>query len=124
KEEIDFLSERGIIHGYNDGTFGIHGSITRAEAAVMVMRTLGWGDLSNQPDPGYADIDPSHWAYYEMAAMHNTGNFAPEGDAYQPQQKLTRAEMADILVNTFDLSSHSGTRFTDVPRDHWAYDAI
>lgn len=124
KEEIDFLSERGIIHGYNDGTFGIHGSITRAEAAVMVMRTLGWGDLSNQPDPGYADIDPSHWAYYEIAAMHNTGNFAPEGDAYQPQQKLTRAEMADILVNTFDLSSHSGTRFTDVPRDHWAYDAI
>jgi hypothetical protein len=43
KVENEYHSERGIINGYKDGTFGIIGTITRAEAASLVMRALGWG---------------------------------------------------------------------------------
>lgn len=89
----------------------------------MVMRALGWGDLSGQPDPKYPDVRSSHWAYDEIAAMKNAGFFAPEGE-FKPNQKLTRAEMADILVHTFGLYSSSNTRFTDVGRNYWAYDSI
>lgn len=123
KEEISYLSGKQIITGLPDGSFGVNQPISRAEAAVMMMRVLGWGASGNQPDPGYPDVDPSHWAYDEITAVHHAGIFAPEGQ-FKPAQKLTRAEMADILVKTFDLTSHSGYRFADVSRDHWAYDAI
>lgn len=123
KKEIDYLTERGVISGYSDGRFGTQDPITRAQAAAMLMRTLGWGDLSNQPDPGYPDVSKSHWAYYEIAAMKNAEFYAPEG-SFQPEKKVTRAEMADMLVRTFSLTSHSGAKFTDLERSHPAYDAI
>lgn len=123
KKEIDYLTEREVISGYADGRFGTQDPITRAQAAAMLIRTFGWGDLSNQPDPGYPDVSPKHWAYYEIAAMKNAGFYAPEG-SFQPEKKVTRAEMADMLVRTFSLTSPSGAKFADLDRSHWAYDAI
>lgn len=123
KKEIDYLTEREVISGYADGRFGTQDPITRAQAAAMLIRTFGWGDLSNQPDPGYPDVSPKHWAYYEIAAMKNAGFYAPEG-SFQTEKKVTRAEMADMLVRTFSLTSPSGAKFADLDRSHWAYDAI
>lgn len=122
KAEIEYLTDRGIINGYQDGRFGITDSITRAEAAAIIIRSLGWG-VSAQEDPGYPDVDPSHWAYHEIAMMKRAGFFAPEGK-FEPTKLVTRAEMAEMLVNTFDLRSNSGAKFTDLAREHPAYDAI
>lgn len=122
KKEIDYLTERQIINGYPDGRFGVSDPITRAQAAVMMIRALGWG-VSAQDDPGYPDVNPSHWAYNEIAMMKHTGIFAPEG-YFEPDKHVTRAEMADMLVKTFDLHSVSGAKFSDIGREHWAYDAV
>ena len=110
KAEIEYLTNRGIINGYQDGRFGITDSITRAEAAAIIIRSLGWG-VSAQEDPGYPDVDPSHWAYHEIAMMKHAGFFAPEGK-FEPTKLVTRAEMAEMLVNTFDLRSNSGAKHT------------
>lgn len=122
KSEIDYLTSRGVINGYKDGRFGITDPITRAEAAAMIIRTLGW-EPSGSKDPGYPDVKPTHWAYEEIATMKHAGFFAPQGN-FQPDKPLTRAEMAEILVRTFDLTSHSGAKFTDMDRTHPAYDAV
>lgn len=121
-EGIRFLSDRGVISGYSDGRFGVNDRISRAEAAAMIIRSLGWGS-SGWEDPGYPDVSPNHWAYNEIAAMKANGFFAPAG-RFEPRKPVTRAEMADMIVKTFDLASTSGYRFTDVNRDHPNYDAI
>lgn len=123
KESIEYLTDRGIINGYPDGRFGIEDPITRAQAAVMIMRYFGWGDLSGQPDPGYPDLTPKYWAYNEIAAVYNLDIFKPKGK-FQPELPVTRAEMADMLVKTFDLSSINAVKFKDMDRDHWAYQSV
>ncbi len=123
KSSIDYLTDREVIYGYQDGRYGVSDPITRAQAASMIMRTFGWGDLSGQEDPGYPDLQPSHWAYNEIAALYGLGIFTPEG-SYKPNQPVTRAEMADMLVKAFDLYSITAVKFTDLTRDHWAYESI
>lgn len=122
KSEIDFLTGRQMINGYSNGNFGINDPITRAEAAVMMSRYLGW-TVSGQEDVGYPDLSTSHWAYAEIATMKQLGFFAPVG-LYEPDKRVTRAEMADMLVKTFDLQSASGSKFTDLERGYWAYHPI
>lgn len=123
KEEIHYLVNKEIIGGYPDGSFGTNDPITRAQAATMIMRYFGWTN-TNPDDPGYPDLKPgSHWAYHDMATVYHLGIFTPEGH-YMPNKELTRAEMADMLVKTFDLSGIKGAKFTDLSRDHWAYHAI
>lgn len=122
KAEIEFLTEREVINGYADGRFGITDPITRAEAAAIIIRSLGW-DVSGQPDPGYSDVSSSHWAYDEIAMMKHAGFFSLE-DKFEPTKLVTRAEMAQMIVNTFDLRSTSGAKFTDVKRGDPAYDEI
>ncbi len=39
-EEIEFLSSKKIISGYEDGIFKPYNSVTRAEAAMMIGRAL------------------------------------------------------------------------------------
>lgn len=123
KKEIDFLTGKEIITGYGDGTFRINNSITRAEAATMLMRYFGW-TMTDPEDPGYPDLKPgSHWAYNDMVSLYHLDIFTPTGH-YKPEQAVTRAEMADMLVKTFDLYSIKGAKFTDLDRDHWAYISI
>lgn len=123
KEPIDFLVDKEIITGYPNGAFGINDPITRAQAATMIMRYFGW-NMSNPEDPGYPDLKPgSHWAYNDIATLYHLGIFTPAGN-YMPDQKVTRAEMADMLVKAFELSSIKGAKFTDLNRDHWAYQSI
>lgn len=122
KTEIEYLSGQGIINGYSDGRFGINDPISRAQAAAMLIRSLGW-EVSGQDDPGYEDVSPSHWAYDEIAVLKHADIFALEGK-FEPDKLVTRAEMAQMLVNTFDLRSTSGAKFSDLDRSHPAYDAI
>lgn len=123
KSSIDYLTDREIILGYEDGRFGVNDPITRAQAATMIMRYFGWGDLSGQEDPGYPDLKPNHWAYNEIAALYHMDIFKPKGN-YQPNLAVTRAEMADMLVKTFSVDSITAVQFTDLTRDHWAYQSI
>lgn len=123
KEQIDYLTSKEIISGYPNGAFGINDPISRAQAATMIMRYFGWND-PNPNDPGYTDLKPgSHWAYNDIATLYHLGIFAPKGK-YMPDKEVTRAEMADMLVKAFELSSIKGAKFTDLSRDHWAYQPI
>lgn len=44
KEAVDFVSREGLMIGYEDGTFRPNDSLTRAEAAEILMRVLGDGE--------------------------------------------------------------------------------
>ena len=62
----------GIINGYPDGSFKPDSPVTRAEAAAIVNRALGYtADKNDELFPFYnvfADVNRSHWAFFDIAS--------------------------------------------------------
>ena len=67
---INALNLRGIISGYEDGTFKPDNTITRAEAVTMINRVLGNNGTETAVNP-FSDVSPRHWAYNEILNAAN-----------------------------------------------------
>jgi hypothetical protein len=73
---------------------------------------------------GFRDIN-GHWAQAAISEMSNKGIIRGYADyTFRPDNRITRAETAQILVNALGLSAKAAVRFTDLPSTHWAYDAV
>lgn len=124
EKPIGYLKDRKITNGYPDGTFGVAKNISRAEAAAFLVRSMGL-NTENLPDPKFPDVNQNHQFYKQIAAVYHNGIMqgTPDG-RFNPEKTLTRAEMAMLLVNAFDLASRGNESFPDVKQSHWAYEAI
>ncbi|OSX53622.1 N-acetylmuramoyl-L-alanine amidase [Anoxybacillus ayderensis] len=127
KNEIDFLANAQIINGYQVGQtseFRPARSVTRAEAAKMIVSALGqteWkdGTLSFQ------DIPNNHWARGWIARAVQLGIMGGDGTTnFRPNDSLSRAQMSIVLVNAFSLPSKgAAVEAAPVFKDttgHWA----
>ena len=80
KSAIQDALERGIIKGYEDGTFRGDKDITRAEAVRMLNRTFDrktteksiTKDIDAKKLNMFKDVSPKHWAFYEILDASNT----------------------------------------------------
>ncbi|WP_187442679.1 S-layer homology domain-containing protein [Rossellomorea vietnamensis] len=118
-KEIAYISSLGIINGFGDGTFRPNTNVTREHAAIIIGRALQI-DISNRPQPKFLDIKKNDQAYPYIAALTDEGVFE-NVSFFNPSKYLTRAEMAKILVNAFNLEGKSPNQFKDMPSAHWAY---
>ncbi|OAT72174.1 S-layer homology domain-containing protein [Parageobacillus thermoglucosidasius] len=120
KKEIEFLSSKGIIKGYNDGTFKPDEPVKRVQAAVMITRALGL-NTSNRPNPGFKDIkNLDKEAYNAIAAVVDEGIF-PKGQTFRPYAALSRADMAIALVKAYNLKGTYSGKITDVSGMLYSY---
>lgn len=79
KSAIQDALERGIIKGYEDGTFKGDRDITRAEAVRMLNRTFDrktteksiTKDINAKKLNMFKDVSPKHWAFYEILDASN-----------------------------------------------------
>ena len=87
-EAVGVLSNLGIFTGFEDGTFKPEDTVTRAQMAAIICRTLGYEDQA-QSSAGstiFNDVAASHWAsgYVNVAQSlqiingYGDGNFGPE----------------------------------------------
>lgn len=136
KDEIEYVRTQGIMNGRADGKFDPNEAITRAQMAAIAIRWIDkqcaaddtaaycTGDTTNIT---FNDVNSQHWAatYIEkisalgiMTGM-NASRFNPEGT-------LTRAQAVKVLNRLFerDLATNEVPLFSDVPRNHWAFDEI
>ena len=76
-----------------------------------------------KPLPKLTDIN-GHWAQKTIEELVATGAISgyPDG-TFKPDQTITRAEFATILVKAWELDSDSGKVFADTSK-HWAKDSI
>ncbi len=121
--EIEYLAERNIIKGYPDGTYRPNQRLTRSQAASMLARAFEL-ETENRPNPRYRDVKEDFHAYPEIAAVTDEGMMRGNGTLFSPNDYLTRAQMATILVRAFDLEGERKGVFNDVDSDYWAYDEI
>ena len=124
EKEISALVNEGIIAGFADGSFGPYQELTRQQGAILLARALKL-PLDNVKDPGFKDMVPSMTFYKEVAAVANAGYIKGKenGAKFDPNGKLTRAEMAAILQRGFSLPLSNKNYFSDT-KGSFAYDSI
>lgn len=130
KAEIEFLTSKGIIKGYEGGYFKPTDSIKRLQAVQMILREKGLDAEKMQlPNPNFIDIRPGEYGYNEIALAVKLGfisgktnaNGQKYFDAYAP---LTRGQMAKILTLAYNLKGSYLADFTDIPRDSETYSYV
>ncbi len=74
----------------------------------------------------FADISDYSWAEESIIALTNKGVISkPEDKKFRPGDKITREEFVKMVVCLLNINT-SGVEaeFSDVNKDHWAYDYI
>lgn len=122
--EIASLVNKGVIGGYQDGTFGPYQELNRLQGAILLARALNLS-TTNVKNPGFKDMTSNMNFYEEVAAVANAGIIKGKegGTNFDPTGKLTRAEMAAILQRGFNLPLSDTNYFSDI-NGSFAKDAI
>ncbi|WP_226675744.1 S-layer homology domain-containing protein [Rossellomorea aquimaris] len=123
-KEIMYLSELGMLKGKWEGEFQPSAGMTRAEAAMALVRLSSEGDI-DLTDPGYSDVPKDHPAYPAIATLKSKGVFA-EAPKFNPNQIITRAELSKVLVRGLEIPHNTSVvvPFPDVPSNHWGAEYI
>lgn len=119
--------EQGIATGYPDGTFKPDGLVTRAEFAVLLARSLHLENKGSEVQ--YADqAEIPSWAETAIAQAAELGIITGyEDHRFQPNKKISRAEMVTMVARALNLTSTSGVRTSfndDGSIPDWALGAI
>lgn len=112
--------------GYKDGTFRPNNKMSRQEVTVMLSRLL-----SERPQKGmiysrdYKDVPDNLWSVTAISYMSNLKLVKgyPDG-TFRPTANITRAEFAAMVVRFENISTAGSKDFTDLQKDHWAYEVI
>ena len=102
---VAFVSSRGIMGGYPDGTFGVGKTLTRAEfAQLLYKRAGGVDDKTAKNETGMADVADSEW--YTAAANWAVANGVINGygnadgtRTFGPDDPVTLEQMVAIIAN-------------------------
>lgn len=122
-EAIMYLAERDIVKGYGNGYFGLKDEVTRGQVAALIARYLELNIDEEFQNP-YNDVAGTMFEK-EILAVTKAGLMKGKGQGnFDPNATLTRAEMAQVLTNVFDLKVKATYDFHDVSDNHWARDAI
>jgi NlpC/P60 family/S-layer homology domain len=102
-QAVTFLSGAGVLSGYDDGTFRPGLSLTRAQAAKMLVKL--W-DAPPQGSSPFRDVDPLYAPYVAAAAAQGWITGYPDG-SFRPSGLLTRQQMALILVRSLGWANEA-----------------
>lgn len=103
RESIELLATKRIVFGKSEDRFAPQHSITRAEFAALLVRSLGLKDGGNTMH--FSDIQPSDWFYGDVSIAAQYGLVSGLGDGrFQPNDSITREQMAVMAANALAIS--------------------
>lgn len=117
--------KKGLIQGYEDGSFKPNSSITRAEFIVLTNNAKGFTD---EAKISFLDVKDGDW-FYSAVAKAVAANYVKgyEDGTFHPNQTITRAEAAVILANItgLDANAAGADSFTDAAQiPAWAKGSV
>ncbi len=107
-EAVTILSNLNILKGYEDGTFKPDETVTRAEMAAIICRTLGYESQaeSSKGTTVFNDVAGDHWAsgYVNVAQAQGIINGYGNGQ-FGPEDKVTYEQAVKMIVSAlgYDL---------------------
>lgn len=98
---VNAAVRKGIVKGYEDGTFRPNKTITRAEMAVMIDKALAL-PKSNKPS-AYKDAGQiPAWAVQSIRNTKSAGLLTGSGGLFRPKDVANRAESTAVLDKLID----------------------
>ena len=129
KDEVNYLASKGILNGYEDGTFRPENPITRAEVATILVRANT--DIKKEIKAVFPDVKEEYWAKkYIDKANELRYMIGYEDGTFRPENPITRAEtvvtLNRIYRNPCDFKEINSNKipFTDLDKNNWAYNDI
>ena len=109
-----------FIIGFEDGTFRPEQTITRAEASMMIFRLIDGESGNGSMTETFSDVQSDAWYAQAVNYLASLGLFRDIADEeFNPNEAITRVELAVILTRLLELNGVIGNPFTDIT-DHWA----
>ncbi len=114
------------INGYENNLFKPNNNMTKAEACTIFARLLaGSQTIPEGFTSRFSDVKPEDWYYKAIAYLDANGYlYTTEGDKYNPNAKITRAEFVELAYFTSNLEATKSIKFTDVSETSKYYKAI
>ena len=111
KKAVEYVSGKGVISGFPDGSFKPTDTLTRAQAAKILCVALEGADAANalaKTDTGFSDVPATHWAAKFIAYCVDKGVVAGVGNnKFNPDGKLTGTAFAKMLLVAFHRADAS-----------------
>ncbi|WP_180339369.1 S-layer homology domain-containing protein [Peptoniphilus catoniae] len=113
---------KAYIKGYPDGRVMPQGNMTRAEAVAVITRLEGYS-LNNEDATTFSDTKAEAWYNKYINAAFAKGILVEKaGEAFRPDEPITRAELARLIA-PLDKKNTLVAPFADV-KGHLYEDAI
>ena len=99
---VQYVSGKGVISGFPDGSFRPMDTLTRAQAAKMICITLEGAEkaeLLPEGDGGFSDVPETNWASKYVAYCAGKKIVAGMGDGrFDPEGQLSSAAFAKMML--------------------------
>lgn len=108
-EAVTYVQEKGVVKGYNDGTFRPNQTVNRAEFTKIMIGASGKNVQSNgtsaQGKIPFSDVKMSDWFGPYIFTAYNDGIIAGYSDGtFRPASQINFAESTKIIANAFGLT--------------------
>jgi hypothetical protein len=102
---IKQLAAEAITGGCGSGVYCPESTVTRAQMAVFLLKSIHNASFSPPPATGtFADVSADHWAAAWIEQLAKEGiTSGCRSSEYCPENPVTRAQMAVFLVKAFKL---------------------
>ncbi len=110
EKAVKTLAEKGILSGFEDGSFRPGEVITRAQACIAVVKVLGIEDkvLKGASESGFKDLSGYTWAKASINYAAANGIVAGYGNgAFKPGQAVSYAEITAMLMNALGYTAET-----------------
>lgn len=113
------LNAKGVMVGFGDGYMGWDDTLTRAQAAKIIVTAMDCSGLAKQSvslHPIFPDVDRSHWAFgfVNLACEFGIIKGFPDG-SFKPEKQVTRAEYLVMLSRMYSALGGVGMTNTGLP---------
>ncbi|WP_333259101.1 MULTISPECIES: S-layer homology domain-containing protein [unclassified Microcoleus] len=105
-DPIDRVVSAGLMNKDSSGNFNADGLVSRADLAVILVKTFGLErrKTAQKPDRQVPDVPKSYWAYSAIQTALKTGTMSGYRDGmFFPNQRVTRAEALAIFAQAYGV---------------------
>ena len=115
---VNFLVKKGILSGYEDGSFKPEKLISRAEFSTVMCRALGLVDYAQslKGEQMFFDVPTVHWACGYVNALAKKGIINGTGNGnFDPESTVTHAQVSKIIASAIGYTNEDASHYGGYP---------